>query len=314
MTQEMIGPDPYIKRLIESRERPAVIKIQFLNFRSQHPEGLVVTVEGDDDKVVYSYWIRRVNPDIRYEFFVSGGKRGIKKLKNTLFQDRSGADKGVVYLVDRDYDDLNGFSCIKNVFMLDRYSIENYLTEREVIDQTIKVAFPGSGKSGFREAICSQFETDLSQFLQASVEVNKRIFVARRLGLDIDDVIPDSINKIAAVSIGKVAKDNTPPHDLIPYDLEVDKDILAQLEKEFSDLDPLSRYRGKFIIKFMRSWLSLLCEAYKKRDLDLLRHIDVEQGKIKQEEMTLGALACRSPLPEGFPTFISEAAGSAHDL
>lgn len=305
MTFNTDGTDPYIQSLAASRSRPAVIKIQFLNFRSQHPQGVIIAVEGDDDKTVYSYWIRRVNSSLSYEFFVCGGKRGVRKLKNCLFEDKSNAKEGVYFIVDRDYDDMVGFLCDQDVFMLDRYSIENYLIERNILNETIKVAFPGNGKPGVRASLCDIFDADFSAFLSASAELNKRIFIARRMGINIDHVMPESISKIASISIGNIVKSNVPAHDTLPFDKEVDEASFLKLSDEFSSLHPSHRYRGKYSFKFLKTWLSLLIESYKRRDLDVFKNDDAEQGKIKSDEMSLGALSCRSPLPDKFPNFIA---------
>lgn len=136
--------DPYIAKQILARRAPAVVKIEFLNFRSLYPSGVILAVEGDDDKVVYSYWISRVRPELAYEFFVCGGKRGVRLLRNSLHADRSGADRCLGFLVDRDFDDLSGFLTEARVFMLDRYSVENYLVEASVVNETIRAAFPGN--------------------------------------------------------------------------------------------------------------------------------------------------------------------------
>jgi Protein of unknown function (DUF4435) len=72
----------------------------------------LLAFEGDDDKIVYGQWIRRIRPGLRYEPFPCGGKREAKELKNALGRDLAQLGENVFFLVDRDYDDLTGFKSL----------------------------------------------------------------------------------------------------------------------------------------------------------------------------------------------------------
>ena len=69
----------------------------------------MLVFEGDDDKIVYGQWIRRVRPTLRYEPFPCGGKKEVRELKNALARDLAHLDDGVFFFVDRDFNDLLGF-------------------------------------------------------------------------------------------------------------------------------------------------------------------------------------------------------------
>ncbi|HEV2567224.1 DUF4435 domain-containing protein [Sphingomonas sp.] len=304
MIEEGSGQDSYVASQIAARDRQAVAKISFLNFRSRYPSGLIFAVEGDDDKIAYSYWIQRVAPDLAYEFFVCSGKREVKKLRNVLARDLSNANEGVAFLVDRDFDELEGFESIDFVFMLDRYSIENYLVDRQVLDETIKVAFPGSGDRAMREKVCMLFEADYADFLQIASELNRRIFFARRVRVEIDNYIPTSLAKLAAVELGHVQPCNPPAEEAIA--LPILGEATQQLEEEFKQLDPGERYRGKFAYKFFRGWLDRLCDEYRNARHGLFPPPIGQDAKLKHDEMSLGSLASRSPLPEGFAAFLAK--------
>ena len=302
------GLDPYVRAQASARQKPAVVKIEFLNFRSQFPSGLVVAVEGDADKIVYSYWIKRVSSDLAYEFFVCGGKRGVRKLENSLNLDLSDSGKDVVFFVDRDFDDLENFLCTDNVFMLDRYSIENYLVDTNVLDETLKVAFPGSSDRAMRQAICTIFQSDYLTFLNTVSEINRKIFISRRLGIDIDDCIPNSLTNIASIDLGNVVAAGVSVDELFPVTIEASAELITGMGREFSALEPSLRYRGKFIYKFFRCWLDRLCEEYKRNRIGVFTSIAHSDGKIKFDEMRLGSLACRSVLPDNFESFVAQMA------
>jgi len=299
------GKDPYVAAQIAARQRSSVIKMKFLNFRSKFPEGQVFAVEGDDDKIVYSYWISRVFPSLAFEFFICLGKREVRNLCNSLHADLSGSNREIAYLVDRDFDDLAGFDSVENVFMLDRYSIENYLVERDVLSETVKVAFPGSGDPAHREALCEVFQKDYMRFLEIVAPLNRRVFFARKTKLDIDDLMPDSLSKLATVALGEVIPCEPPAEDAIPPH-EPRCAASEELHLEFDALDPPQRYRGKFSYKFLRSWLDRLSDEYRNPKLGFFPPQEAPTAKIKHDEMSLGALAYRSRLPHKLDAFLSE--------
>ena len=306
MTEQASNTDPYILSQIAARQRPAVIKTKLLNFRSKYPDGPLFAVEGDDDKIVYSYWISKAAPGLAYEFFVCGGKRGVRQLKNAIHNDRGEAGKDVAFIVDRDFDDLSGFENENDVFMLERYSIENYLVSRNVVDESIKIAFPGTGDPAARHAICCLFDDDYRDFLTHAAGINKRVFIARRLCIDIDDKMPDSLTKLAKVKIGNVECSGVAPEEALPFVTSLSSHDLDVLEQEFSALDPARRYRGKFAMKFLRAWLNSLAEEFRNPERGLFPLDEQGKGTVKFDEMSLGSLASRTPPPEGFSDFVSQ--------
>lgn len=307
MVEAQSDIDPYIKAQIESRQRSAVMKITLLSYRSRYPEGLIIAVEGDDDKIVYSHWIQRIIPDLAYEFFTCGGKRGVRQLRNSLHSDLGNAEKDLIFFVDRDFDDLIGFHSNKMVFMLDRYSVENYLVDPEVLDISLKVAYPGHGEPAVRQAICTLFVRDYLEFLSAATEMNKRIFIARRMRFRIDDVIPDTLSSIATVDLGRVRKCGLPAADVIPFTDEPAAEEVQKLHDEFDILIPADRYRGKFAIKFLRTWLDRLSDEYRNSKMGIFPPPIPDRAKIKHDELSMGSLACRSPIPNGLKDFLISA-------
>ncbi len=298
--------DPYIQSLVAAREKTAVVKIRFLSYRAKYPDGILIAVEGNDDKLVYSYWIKRLDESLAYEFYVCGGKRQIAKLRNSLAVDRTGADKNVFFIVDRDFDDLSKFESVDRVFMLDRYSIENYLVDRSVVDETIRVAFPGSGDPVKRKTLCDLFDADFADFLGVTYEINLRVFVARRLSINIDDLIPTSLSMLACVDLGQVESCKLPASEALPLSLDFDTEMVEGLTKEFRDFDPITRYRGKFSYKFLSAWLSKLSDAHRRGAEQFFVDDPEERGKVKAQELSIGPLASRSCLPGKFDQFVNQ--------
>lgn len=296
---------PYISLQIAARQRSAVVKLKYLNFRSKYPSGLLIAVEGNEDKVVYSHWISRVRPSLSYEFFVCDGKKGVRQLKNSLFNDMNENEHDILYFVDRDFDDLSGFDDDSRVFMLDRYSIENYLVDVSVVDRFLRSACSGNQVSLYRKDITEQFRTDYDAFLRCSKGVNERIFVSRRMKFDIDDIMPDSIIDFAIVEYGSVVRGDVSDESILPYPADLDEDNEANLKEEFSSLDPVTRYRGKYAIKFINIWFQKLNRNLKN---NAISGLELNEGgvKLKIEESTIGGLAAISNIPPFFSEFFAK--------
>jgi len=92
-------------------------------------------IEDEDQENFYFCILKKLFPDIVFEkIFPLGGKNAVIEESEKYL-----IDKKKVFIVDKDYDDiLNRLVCNPNLFYLDRYSIENYLIEKEsLIDYII---------------------------------------------------------------------------------------------------------------------------------------------------------------------------------
>jgi hypothetical protein len=296
--------DQYVLSQIQAREVSSVIKTKLLQVRSQYPVGIILAVEGDDDKCVYSCWVGRVRPLLCYEFLVCGGKRQVRNLKNALINDRANLGSEVVCIVDRDFDDLSGFLNTDAVLMLDRYSIENFLVDRAVLDTSLSVAYPCNGKPSLREGICQLFEADYDEFLRQTYELNRTIYIGRRLKMDLDKLISDSIHRVVSIELGAVTRVDHDIREILALPRLPTPDEELALSEEFAQLNPRYRYRGKFALKFLIKWLDKLAEEFRSPKLGLFGLLSANDGKIQHRELNLGAFASRSTIPFGLETFL----------
>ncbi|MEG8018529.1 DUF4435 domain-containing protein [Sphingomonas sp. LR55] len=297
--------DPYVSSRIAAKRRPSVIKTKLLNLRSKFPNGLIIAVEGVDDKVVYSKWIERVSPQIRYEFLVCGGKRQVRDLRNVLVRDRNNLEYLVKMIVDRDFNDLNGFLSFDRVFMLRRYSVENYLVDSVVLDRLLAVAFPCDGEIEIRRSVVAMFEADYAAYLAASKAINERIYVGRQIGIDIDDAMPSGINDFASVELGATCQKDHSPNEVLPYPIEVTDQTWNESIIGFADLIPSERYRGKFALKFFTKWLDKLAIEFRNPSINIFGLLNAN-GTINHTEISLGGHASRALIPDDFREFIED--------
>lgn len=236
-----------------------------------------------------------------------GGKAQVRNLKNSIAKDRAGAGHQLCFVVDRDFNDLMGFDCNDAVFMMDRYSIENYLVCGIVLEKTLSVAFPCNGLPNVRNSICELFGEDYRRFLMASKELNFRIFAARQLGIDIDHLMPTSITDFVSVKIGQTQALEHDPESLLPFDWPVGPGEVEQLRLKFEALDPAHRYRGKFAFKFFHKWIGELCSEYRKSVLGLFGLQADDDSRIIHTELNMGGFAGKSTMPEGLDVTLAKA-------
>lgn len=295
--------DAYLEEMKAARHGGAVLKLRLITLRSEAPDVAVLALEGDDDKVVYSQWIRRIRPALPYEMFPCYGKKGVRELKRTVARDLGGLERNLFYLVDRDFDDLRGFSDDVNVYMTPSYSVENFIVSDDVVAELLRSEFPCHARPELRSQILKLFEQDYESFLAVTRELNWRVYLARRIPLPLPKRLPASVNAIARIELGAVAPCAVTPPDAVPFGREPTNDEISVLEIEFAALEPRSRYRGKFAYKFFRDWISRLADEHAKPVLNVFQGLDGE-SHVKRAELALSNFASKSRIPPGLPEFI----------
>lgn len=293
----------YLERLRLGRKTPAVLKSKLVQLRSTAPEITIFAFEGDDDKVVYSQWIRRIRPDLDYEPFPCDGKNGVLMLLAVVSRDRGGLEKNIYFFIDRDYDDLRGMPPQESVFMTDKYSVENYLVSPDVVTELLKNEFHCHTKLEVRDAVTKIFEGTYDEFLKITKEINRRIFVARKLGIKLRHALPTKANVVANVELTRAKEAEKSAIDLVVYFSDPDETELQRLNAEFEALNPRDRYRGKFALSFFQRWLSLLTSEYVEGTLGLFAAVDA-QSRVRTAELVISNFASKSALPHGLQEFI----------
>ncbi|MBW3775656.1 DUF4435 domain-containing protein [Aeromonas veronii] len=96
-----------------------------------------IVVEGSDDLPIYESCIqsllKNVSDNSDYDIIFAGGKGKIKEFAS------SNAANNVVFIIDKDFNDLELND--NRIISLDRYSIENYFINNDVIAHTLKFVF-----------------------------------------------------------------------------------------------------------------------------------------------------------------------------
>ncbi len=137
------GGQALLDDMRKSRDVAAVLKTRLAQLKSGAPDVPVFAFEGPDDKFVYYAWVGRIDRDVRYEPFICNGKAGVLELRRIVRRDLGDIGKGVYFFVDRDFDDLRGEDPWDDLFMTDRYSVENYLVDDQHLRFGLGTTAPG---------------------------------------------------------------------------------------------------------------------------------------------------------------------------
>ena len=293
--------ETFVERVKSARRSAAVFKAKLITLRSDLPDGTILAFEGDDDKIIYGQWIRRIRPGFRYEPFPCGGKREVRALKNSLARDLSGLGYRVYFLVDRDFDDLSGFQSIENVFMTDMYSVENYLVCRDVLEEILRDEFPCHAMPEKRRELVELFEHDYKRFLELTYGVNERIFIGKQIPIDFVKRLPTKLRELARIEVGNIEPAEVLPESVVVYAREPTIRETHGLRERFASLHAATRYRGKFALKFFREWLNKLVDDHGRDDTTLFAGV---KGSVRRAELVVSNFASKSPMPAGLEVFV----------
>lgn len=296
--------EAYIHRMKAARKGTAVLKSRLVTLRSAIPRCPIFAFEGNEDKIVYHHWINRIRPGLKYEPFPCGGKTYVLQLKEIAERDLSNLSDGLYFFVDRDFDDLRGKASSSVIFMTDAYSVENYLVSEHVLEELLKNEFHCHALPEKRNEVIQLFKRVYKQFLQVTRETNYRLFLARRLQIELNAHLTDKISHLASLTVDSVAAGTRPATDLIRVAREASHDERSTLEPEFNDLDPNKRYRGKFALLFFSKWLEHL--ANDRNDPNPKYFLPIEDGgKANAHGLNLGSFASKSEFPLGLVEFLA---------
>jgi hypothetical protein len=177
------------------------------------------------------------------------------------------------------------------------------LVSEEVLEELLRDEFPCHANPGLRRHIVETFSKDYAEFLRVTAAINKRLYIARRVPIELTERLPTSLRHLATVQIGKVCPVATPPEEVIVYEREPTEDETVGLAEAFDELDPKLRYRGKFAIKFFREWLNKIADAFIEGDHGFFGETKPE-GKVRRAEFVLSNFASKSRIPIGLPAFV----------
>lgn len=296
-----------IGQLRESRKNPSVLKHILISIRSVKPDTLIFIFEGVEDIGVYETWIQRTAVNLIYEPVAGNGKEQLLGLYNKLQEEDSQLLRHLYFFVDCDFDEYGPNN--EHVFVLDAYSIENLLCCPDVLDSILTDEFRCAGSPQERQRVLQKFGSILTEFKQASVEVNFTLFAARRTNIRVVKK-PEEVRQIAEITLSGVRRAFNHLFEVLELDTSIEENLQSRLRTEFEGLENRRAQRGKYLLSMFRQWLRAL-SADRKSEVPQL--FDQPFPTLPGEPWTvpIRRLASRSQIPSGLTVFISNAATAA---
>lgn len=296
--------DTEVQRLRSARDSVAVSKLELIGAMTRCPGIPILVVEGPDDKLVYSQWIRRIRNELSYEFYVAKGKRQTLALLDAIRRDKTGLEGKIFFFIDRDFDDLGEHEPSKYLFMTDMYSIENYLVDENLLDDVLSVEFHCNGHPELRKIIRKLFTSSYESFLEVTKEFNFRLFLSKAIPINRSGSFPERINQIAIVSLDTTQPQIRPITEVIDLEREPIEAEITIIRPLFDALNKSQRYRGKFSLLFFNKWIDLLVEDYSSKNTKYFSEIE-ENQRARRQELVLSSLASRSAMPAALGDFLA---------
>lgn len=296
--------DQQIERMKQSRSSAAVLKAKLATLRSEMPDGVIIAMEGKEDKAVYFQWINRVRAGYAYEPFPCGGKGQVLELFTALQRDLGDLKDDVFFVLDRDFDELRGHSPHPKIFMTDRYAIENYLVEDAVLEGVLRDHLHCEAQVATRKQVCELFNQVYDEFLNRISELNFTLYAAKRIGLRLSSGgAPGNGLDVVRIELSTCHKGHKDISEILTIERDLSEIELFDLGPEFATLHAKHRYRGKYSYEFFVKWLKLVVED-RVSDATHLFGAAGKPGKISASVISSSLFASMSPLPLGFEEFV----------
>lgn len=296
------GQSDAVQRMRDARNSPAVHKMTLATIRAHNSQCMVFVCEGVDDKKVYFHWLRIISPLLNYEFQVCNGKGKLLAFREMLKRDISGLDKNVYFFIDRDFDGLQGHPSGSDIYISDSYSFENFLVNKEVLNNLLCVELHCHGEHLVREDVLSRFDDIYTAFLDVTRPYNERIFLARKIGIQIKP-LPTRLGKLAEVTLAGVTPQQEGASSVINLEREPNQEEVNRYKSEFDTLEPKLCYRGKFALLFFLRWVNLLAEDRNAENSVLFSKAHKSAANANGQ-ISLDSVAAKSLPPPLFRKFI----------
>lgn len=300
-----VESDSYLNGLKNSLTVSAVLKAELGAAKSSCGDAKIFAYEGVDDKLIYSHWLSKIQAKLEYEPFICRNKDQLLQLWRSLKDDLTGMGENVYFFTDRDFDDLKGHEEDESIFMTEKYSVENYLVDKDVLKELLKIELHCHGNAEVREKILSLFEAIYDEFLDITSHINFRIYLARKCKIKQIGDLSVRLDELADVKLSSVVKGRSQLNQMVCLEREPYGSEAEEYKNSFRSLERRDRYRGKFALQFFRKWLNLLL-ADRKSGASIL-FCDLPQNDfVAKGAFSFDQLAAKSKPPESFQQFITK--------
>jgi hypothetical protein len=298
-----VSANSYVEEIRDARHRPSVLKMRVLSLRSGDAKSPIIIFEGKSDVGPYEVWIKRIDETFYYKPLPGTGKAQLLSFRESIELSQTEGMNAIYFVIDKDFDGLRGKLESRNLFCLDGYSFENYLTTPEALESVLNDEFECADSAHNIPITLSLYNSTCEKFCLAMLEVNFRLYLATIFKLPRKS-IENRSHKFVNITLSDVVKsyESGDLRTLIPLEQEPRNDQVEAAKENFDTMgNKMKTHRGKYIFSFFLSWLDQLASARKSG-----AHPFQESKAIKYNRamMTERSLSSRVATPEGLSEFI----------
>ncbi|NTV25454.1 MAG: DUF4435 domain-containing protein [Chlorobiaceae bacterium] len=235
---------------------------EFLARFSKNKNVVYGFVEGKEDPCFYRGFIEHIIPeDWEVELWPAGNRNQVIRIHKDIDWRRF-PKKRVCFFIDRDLSDLIPEKLPNdiNIYITDKYSIENSIVNRRTCSRILTEVFGFSGVNhNDLEIVCNKFEAEYEKFLLAMIPIMAQILYWRRsqINANLNNI---NISKIFTIQKASIILDNSADaesqqikylHKTVgaKHNNQVD---LSSFKAEFSQTTIYRKYvRGKYVLWFL---------------------------------------------------------------
>ncbi len=296
-----------VARMSKARDISAELRMKILKIKAQRPDCIAFVFEGVDDKLAFFHWIKALRFEIKYSPVIGKGKGQILEFYSKIPIERRVISEGIFLFIDKDFDGLRRESHSEILFLLDRYSIENYFCDPETIETILKYDLHCDDDPRLIGEIIDVYRNTLKQFVEKMYEINFQIYCSRILSIETPR-LPDKIRRFMPISFDEIGELSCATSDFLGFECCAGEEE-ARLRQEFDEIYGVEMCRGKYLLDFLRIWLVKLWEERRERRRPPFTKIALEFS-IGGPDVTIDSLAARSPTPAALSVFLERIAST----
>ena len=289
-----------LSRMVNAKRSPAVLRLALLQVRGRFPDLKILVFEGVDDVGVYQEWIRRFRDGNWFRPLPGSGKTQLLGLLRQLVSEGSELLSDVRFFVDHDYDGVAETDRCPNLFVTDRYSIENYLCDRRVVDEILVDELRCATDVPALDAALSAFDDFFKCLVQVLLEpmaiyragVLEGIQVAKK---------PDKLNGSLDIELFGV-RSTCSWGQVVQFD-PMPSQVCIEEGKIYIASAAGFMHRGKWLLSVVKAWLGLVYSDRRSDNPNIFASTVKALGP-SPDQIPLRSLAARSSVPVGFGDFV----------
>lgn len=256
-----------VERLREAGTSDCVAYAEFMYQYKRTEDVLYCFFEGYEDRTYYTIRIENISNKTIVDF-VCGGKEDVIKVHNLIKESLHYQNVKTAFFVDSDFDN---YDVPDNIYKTPTYSIENLYCIQEAFEKILVTEFKmRRTDDDFKKCVVNytnlqnQFTSEMLLFnawLACQADIRNNLKTKTRLNIDnkvkshFDKIVLSDLTGIKTLDGLKTKQDILIIYNNSP---DVSDDNLNAKCDEFRNVNQIEKFRGKFLLRFLESYLCRL--------------------------------------------------------